>query len=406
MTRHVVMEPDIALVPLPMAWPAWRRRVIVKCRKWDPQVGDCATISDHACIISESLAAQLKTTAEMLAAETLALEAALMERPDLQRVLGLNATLRGALKGAGGPTVRVMRFDLHPTDAGFALSEVNSDVPGGFAESGALARMAAELIPGARADGDAAVSFAKALAGRLPAGGRVALVHCTSYADDRQVMVYLKERFAEEGLDAFLCAPDHLRWQDGAANCLAQDMQGVVDGVVRFFPADWLTALPRRSGWRGYFQNRIVSANPPLALLSQAKRHPLVWDRLGLALPAWRALLPETRDPRHAPWARDENWLIKPAFGRIGGGVAWFGGVSKEDWRHSAWRARLYPRQWLAQRRFASRPLMSAKGLRHLCLGVFVIDGKAAGFYARLARHRHVDQQAEDIAVLVREVGR
>jgi hypothetical protein len=44
---------------------------------------------------------------------------------------------------------------------------------------------------------------------------------------------------------------------------------------------------------------------------------------------------------------------------------------------------------------------MTRSGPRHLCIGVFVIDGRASGFYGRLAAGPIIEKHAQDIAVLV-----
>jgi glutathionylspermidine synthase len=135
--------------------------------------------------------------------------------------------------------------------------------------------------------------------------------------------------------------------------------------------------------------------------LSQSKRLPLFWDRLGVPAPTWRALLPETRDPREVPWRRDESWLVKPAFGRVGEGLAWRGGISGKQWRRTVLSVRTWPGHWIAQRRFISRPLATKAGPRHLCIGVFTVEGKAAGFYGRLSMTPVIEKHAQDIPVLV-----
>jgi hypothetical protein len=170
---------------------------------------------------------------------------------------------------------------------------------------------------------------------------------------------------------------------------------------VRFYPADWLRLLPSRSGWRGYFGSATVMANPPVSALSQSKRLPLLWDKLGVATPAWRSALPETRDPREAPWRSDDGWLIKPALGRVGEDVAWRGSSPAKDWRQLARAATFSPRDFIAQRRFTPRLLASRDGAKNLCVGVFTVDGKAAGYYGRLSSHAVIDKHAQDIAVLV-----
>jgi glutathionylspermidine synthase len=407
MTIHTpIATTSIALVPLAVDYPQYRRDVIFRCCKWDPQVDDVSTIADHACVLSAREGRALANLAESLAAETLALESALFERPELWRTLGLGRKLRAALtKSHREPSraVRVMRFDFHPTEEGWALSEVNSDVPGGFAESRALPELAARFVPGARPFGNAAEALVEAFARRLGPRTRIAFVHATAFADDRQVMQFLAQRFAAAGFETMLSAPDHLVWQDGRALSIQAGAHASIDGIVRFFPAEWLPALPSSANWQGYFEGETVAANPASALLVQSKRLPLLWDKLGVDVPVWRSCLPETRDPRALAWQRDETILVKPAFGRVGEGIAWRGGVSHKEWRRTLAKVALFPRGFVAQRRFASKPLPSRDGLRHLCIGVFTIDGKFAGFYGRLSARPTIEKHAQDVAVLVRE---
>lgn len=41
----------------------------------------------------------------------------------------------------------------------------------------------------------------------------------------------------------------------------------------------------------------------------------------------------------------------------------------------------------------------------HLCIGVFTVDGKAAGFYGRMSQFARIDSRAKDVPVLVRAKG-
>jgi glutathionylspermidine synthase len=142
-------------------------------------------------------------------------------------------------------------------------------------------------------------------------------------------------------------------------------------------------------------------ANPVQALLSQSKRLPVVWDRLDVDIPAWRSALPETRDPREAPWRSDDSWVLKPALGRVGEDVAWLESVAAKDWRRIARSVSLGPRHWVAQRRFDARALAGRDGPRNLCVGVFTVDGKASGFYGRLSSRAVIEKHAQDAPVLV-----
>lgn len=382
---------------------AYRSRVIFECNKWDPQCGDVSTISDHACLISEQTAAYLSDTAQRLASETLELEEALLRRHRLIGDLGVSGKLAHEFTHVhtGAPSIRVMRFDFHPTDDGWAVSEVNSDVPGGFAEAGSLPRLARDYVANARAAGDPAQSLLEAVSRKTGRAGFAAFVHATAYSDDRQVMRHIADRFESAGFRCALIAPDHVRWNNGRAISIAEGQSGPIDVIVRYFPADWLPDLPREAAWRSYFQSQTLMCNPPFALLSQSKRLPLVWDRLGVHVPSWRRVLPETVDPRQAQWRSDNSWVLKPAYGRVGEDIAWNGAVAPRDWRRITRHVSRSPTRWVAQRRFRSVALPTCEGPRYLCIGVFTIDGTVSGFYGRASARPIIDKSAQEIPVLI-----
>lgn len=60
------------------------------------------------------------------------------------------------------------------------------------------------------------------------------------------------------------------------------------------------------------------------------------------------------------------------------------------------------PGNWVTQRRFADQPLKDKNGeAYHLCVGVFAVNGKSAGFYGRISPYTRIDYRAKDIPVLV-----
>ena len=64
---------------------------------------------------------------------------------------------------------------------------------------------------------------------------------------------------------------------------------------------------------------------------------------------------------------------------------------------------RRYPGEWIAQKRFSSVPLTDgAGGACHLCVGVFTVNGRAAGFYGRSGVYPRIDRYAKDIPILIR----
>ena len=399
------------------AMRAVRETMIFEHCKWDPQVGDTDVLCATPLVLKAEAAAELARLAEAMAVEVVEAEAAILQSARAMGELGLPWALRRALVaagvGSGGTGVqwaeqaRVMRFDFHATAEGWRVSEVNSDVPGGYVETRGLAAAIAPYVGALRLAGDPVAALVEATEPRA----RVALVHATAYTDDRQVMVYLARALEAAGRRARLLGPDQVRWRDGRA--YPKDGCGVeaeaFDAVFRFYPAEWLPNLGWWSGWRDFVRGGATrQLNPPGAVVSQSKRFPLACARLGLRLPTWDTLVPETRDPRaifgRGGAAADEaEWVLKPALGRVGDGVGLGAVTPAGDWEKIRRAARRWPELWAAQRRFRATAWETDAGPRYPCLGVYVIGGKAAGIYGRAAARPLVDAQAQDVAVLVEE---
>ena len=388
------------------AYAAVRRATIFRWGKWDPQFEDVSVLCDFPIVLCRSEWQRIAGWAEQLAAETLAAEHELLRRPELHAGLGLPRAVRRVLRRAArqppcdGP--RVMRFDFHLTTDGWRISEVNSDVPGGFIEASGFTCEMAARYPNLCVAGDPAAAYADAWARRLDPGALVALVHATAYTDDRQVMVYLASQLEQRGLRSCLASPADLCWDDGRAVVRTAWYTGPAAAVLRFFPAEWLPNLPRRSGWESFFHgSRVPLSNPATALLTQSKRFPLVWSQLQTPLPMWQKLLPETIAPdrRNAPAL--DGWVFKPALGRVGEDVA-IRGVTREDqWKQIRRSIRWHAGDWIAQRRFEAVPVDGPHGPVFPQVGVFTVDGAAAGIYGRLASRPLIDCWSQDVAVLL-----
>jgi len=383
----------------------YRREVIFGAYKWDPQVGDRGTVSRHALLMDAGTADQLERWAEALAGETVRMEAALARNPVMMERLGIPKAIRRAYahlaNGDAGRHVRLMRFDFHPTDEGWAVSEVNSDVPGGLAEGSVLPEIAERFFPDATPRRHVGRVLLDAFRARSRPGGTVAFVHATSYSDDLQTMRFLGDIFEAEGYTAVYAAPDHIRWSGGRATVSFGDGEAALDGLLRFFPLEWMVDLPRSADWHGFFGATTPSCNHPAAFLSQSKRLPLVWDELGVDVPVWKRLLPPTCDPaelRELP----EGWIWKPALGRVGEDITIPGAMAEKELRAVVKNVKRRPGDWVAQWMFHSRPLAVPDGSEyHCCVGVFTVDGRAAGFYARASPSPRIDGGAEDVPVLV-----
>jgi len=384
-----------------------RRRAVLEGCKWDPQVGDIDTLADFPLILRRVEWTRLASLSEQLAVETLNAELEIVSRATLLDKLGLPRRVLAALRTNAVLTpaaVRTMRFDFHFTTEGWRISEVNSDVPGGFTEASFFTKMMAQHFPSLCAAGNPANAWADAIAETAGGAGKVGLLSAPGYMEDHQIMAYLARHLRQRRCETHLANPRQITWRDGHACLDTEWFRGSLDVVVRFYQGEWLAALPKSCGWRHFFRgSRTPMANPGLAVISESKRFPLVWDQLKMQLPTWQRLLPETRAPQDAPWRKDDSWLIKSAMSNTGDDVCVRALMTERDWRRSRWRVWLQPSQWLAQRRFESIPLETPRGQMHACIGVYTVNGRAVGAYARLAPRPLIDFAAVDVALLVEE---
>jgi hypothetical protein len=129
----------------------------------------------------------------------------------------------------------------------------------------------------------------------------------------------------------------------------------------------------------------------------------LTWDALRTPMPTWRSLLPETRDPRDVPWRDSEEWVLKPALGRVGEDIGMIGVTEAKQWKRLSRDARWFPSSWAAQRRFSATALRVRGVDLYPSIGIYTIDGLAAGAYGRIAERPLIDGRARDAAVLVTE---
>ncbi|MDI3283904.1 glutathionylspermidine synthase family protein [Polyangium sp. 15x6] len=393
----------------PAVFRELRRTMELTCFKWDVQVGDTTALAPFPLLLDEATWAHLADLAERLTRETLAAEREILDRPALQRRISLPPALqrlfrRGAAARPTPSAARVMRFDFHFTTEGWRISEVNSDVPGGFTEATHFTALVAGFFPGTRATGDPTKRLVDALLGRARDEGAIALLSAPGFMEDHQVVTHLAKELRDCGAAAFCASPAHVRFHDGRAHLVSAGHSGPLGALVRFYQAEWLPRLPSAVDWEPLFVGgRTPVSNPGTAALSESKRLPLVWDELGARLDTWRRLLPETRDPRDAPWLRDDGWILKSAYGNTGDTVSMRPHMTALQWANLAFRVSLAPADWVAQRRFTTIPLETPLGPMLPCIGVYTVDGRAAGAYGRVTERPFIDAAATDVAVLIAE---
>jgi hypothetical protein len=382
------------------------RTMALEHHKWDAQVGDVAALAPFPLVLSKAAWKELECLAATLARETVGLEKELANRPDLHARIGLSPQLARALRSHpdAAPTpaaARIMRFDFHPTAEGWRVSEVNSDVCGGFTESSHFSELMAEATGAGAACGDPAAAWADAIVALAPRG-LVVLLSAPGWVEDAQVVAHLAARVRARGVAAQLASPHHLRWVDGHARIESDFRSADVDAILRFYQVEWIVQLPCVHAWMPLFRGgHTPVSNPGCVAFTESKRLPIVWSELDAHTKVWRDVLPEARDPRDVRGLCRGDWVLKPAFGNTGDHVALRDRMSRTAWLQSVLASLTQPRRWVAQRRFCSTPVQSPRGLLHACIGVYVVDGRVAGAYGRVSPSPVIDFEAMDAAVLV-----
>lgn len=397
------------LVPIPQnQYDEYRLTLLFDCYKWDPQFLDHNTVAKYALVITKEEHEELVRLTEALDEETRVAEGFLNNHQELIKPLALPKSVSKEVSSMtnyeADKHIRLMRYDFHPTVEGkWAVSEVNSDVPGGFAEASLMPLAAKNLLK--NSDywfinfGDI---LTKAIKSKVAQNGRIMLVHCTSYSDDRQVMQFLGDRLKMEGFQVIYGAADHLRFKDKKAYSILDGNEGLVDGIFRFTPLEWLTEIKPKY-WQGYFDTITPSCNHPAAIYAQTKRFPLVWDvmeKQGVSMDTWRKLLPETVEVKDAKGK--EGFIYKPACGRVGEKISIEEACRGDEYQKILVDVKKHPKKYLAQKRFHSKPLLGENGEEfHVCLGSYSVDGKHGGYYARISDTPRIDSNAADIPVLI-----
>ena len=385
----------------------YRLDVMFDCYKWDPQFLDNNTIAKYALVISKEEHEMLQKLTEDIDKETIEAEEFINKNLKLAKKLALPKKITNELKKMKNydpkKHIRLMRYDFHPTeDNKWSVSEVNSDVPGGFAEASLMPQAAINAINDNYSYKNFGEILVNAIAKKVTPGGRIMMVHCTCYSDDRQVMQYLGDKLKSMGFEIIYGAADHLKFENEIAYSVLDGNEGKIDGIVRFTPLEWLKDIKPKN-WGGYFDTVTPSCNHPVAIFAQTKRFPLIWDILeknGIKLSTWKELLPETVEVKDAK--NKEGFIFKPACGRVGEKISIKEACKDNEYDEILKDVKKHPKEYLAQKKFISRPVIDENGNEfHVCLGSYTVDGKHGGYYARISNMPRIDSNAADIPVLI-----
>ena len=389
--------------------------------KWDPQYIDNNTVAKYVLVLSEEEAKNIAEYTKKLAIETKKAEEFINKNLPLARALKLPKRLRKEIESMTNynpdNNIRLMRFDFHPIGNGeYAVSEVNSDVPGGHAEGSIVPAIAKELLEediNSTGEGtvrygymDLSSSLTEAIAKRVPKGGNIFLNYCTCYSDDRQVMEFDGDRLRALGYKVITGAADHIRFKNNEAYSILDGNECELDGIFRYTPVEWVMDIkPKR--WQGYFNTTVPACNHPVSLYAQTKRFPFVWDMLennGVEMTTWRKLMPKTIEAKEVLDKKylEDEFVFKPAYGRVGEKISIKEACKGNEYKKILRDVRRHSKRYIAQERFRSEPLKTESGEEfHVCIGSYSVDSNHAGFYARISNLPRIDSNAADIPVLV-----
>ena len=397
------------LIPIPKEkYDEYRLNLMFDCYKWDPQFLDHNTVANNVLVLTEEEYEELTQLTESIDKETRMAEEFLNKNLKCAKKLELSKKFCKEIASMENYNpnkhIRLMRYDFHPTEDGkWAVSEVNSDVPGGFAEASLMPQLAINTLQSNnywfKNFGQIMVN---SIAEKVPQGGKIMFIHCTCYSDDRQVMQFLGDQLELKGFKVIYGAADHLRFENNKAISILDGNKGEVDAIIRFTPLEWIKDIKPKK-WEGYFNTETVSCNHPVAIFAQTKRFPLVWDILeenGIAMKTWKSLLPETIEVKDLKGHAD--FIFKPAYGRVGEKIAIKESCTTKEYKQIMTEVKLFPKRYIAQKKFTSKPLVDENGKEyHVCVGSYTINGKQAGLYARVSDTPRIDSNAADIPVLI-----
>ena len=111
-------------------------------------------------------------------------------------------------------------------------------------------------------------------------------------------------------------------------------------------------------------------------------------------------VLPETIEVKNAK--NKAGYIYKPACGRVGEKISIKEACKNDEYEKIIADVKKQPKRYVAQKRFYSKPLETEEGEKfHVCIGSYSVEGKHAGYYARISKLPRIDSYAADIPVLI-----
>lgn len=284
------------------------------------------------------------------------------------------------------PPVTLARYDAFLTPGGWRFCEFNTDVPGGIHEGAALN----DLILRDPSRFQVVRLLADALCGER-VRPTVAVCYASGYGEDLEQCQFLRREWSRQGIPAILCNPENLVWDGRDLRAFGEK----IDVVYRFFPGEWMAEVENLEDFlRAWRSGAFRMINGFSSLIAQSKKTMALWhERPDLLRPDERDLvarhLPRTEVFRSGEIDRylreRQRLVVKRQFGRIGEEVLMGSLCAEAEWAEWLRWPASEPDQWIVQERFENLPLDVDGEALYACFGPYVVSGRFAGFYTRLA---------------------
>jgi glutathionylspermidine synthase len=370
---------------------------------WDAFAGGKCMILPEAILLSRTEHEQVVRIAETVCAMLKRLEGRIHQDEQRLTQLGIPAALHSIIKAEPEEGLSFARYDLFPSpDGRWHLSEFNEDVPGGFCEASGLPQLLKGRLPAGKFEGGLQEAILEAFSG----AEKVGLIFATGYSEDLQHMLLLESWLKKAGHGAALCAPDHLSHKRGRFRAGQEEIQA----VFRFYPGEWMPLLRNLRFWQRHAPE-LRMMNPLRRLIRQSKLLFHLWLEPGFLEGPDLDLVKE-----HAPFSEPfscskmdfyaeerENWVLKQAFGRMGDSVVMGNLSTPETWSKALGQAAKSTASFTVQRRFEVAPLEFASGNLYPAIGVYLVNGRFAGYYSRVAPKPFLTHEAYHVATVVED---
>jgi glutathionylspermidine synthase len=390
----------------PLSMPTLMHELTHTYMIWDPFVAGARRVDLHPLVLPKAMHDAAVRAAEDVT-RAVGRVAALAHDDAVERALyrrSPEVQLLAAASHASGDDAALVRVDLLlQEDGDFVACEVNADCPGGHNEALGLPRLARAAGFTKGYNPTTVVDELVARLAELADGGVVALIFATAYAEDLQVCALLQRALAARGVRAIRAPSTSPRLVDGELRV----GRTPVRVLYRYFPTEYMQGQKNVEGIaEAVASGRVRSLTSFSHIYEQSKyAFARAWHHAPTLVAEDRDVilrhLPRTYDIRDI--AREElkadrdGWVLKRAYGRVGDEVFVGTLVPKESWGSLVDRVCLLcdaGESWIAQRFVRQQTVPTPWGPRYVTLGAYVLDGRFAGYFARLTPQSHVSHDA------------